>query len=128
MFTLTWTGEHRSAPTVEAVDEILDQVHAEHFERDPQVVTVEVDATGDTLAIGLGRDRSALNYVSASGDPPYFTSVGESDEPGYITFRFGGDLSELPLRHSVPTTTAREVMRHFCRTGTLSPAIRWEED
>ena len=126
MFTVSWAEEERTAATVEEVDRILDQVHLDAA-RDPQLVTVETEATGDTLAVGLGLDRSVLSYVGAGGDPPYFISVGDSDVDAPIAFRFNGHYSDFPMRCSVPTAVAREAMKHFCVTGKLSPAIRWEE-
>lgn len=110
------------------VDALLDDIEASCATADPELVTVVAEATGDSLAIGLGRERSVLNYVSGSLNPPYYTSVGDVqlDEP--ISFRFGGEWSEFPLSHSVPVSVAREAMRHFCRTGQLTPAVGWEQD
>ncbi len=80
MFTIRWNHQQRRAASVDDVDRVLDELHAAcSADADPELVTVEIDRNGDSLAIGLGRDRSVLNYVSGSKDPPYFTSVGELD-------------------------------------------------
>jgi hypothetical protein len=128
MFTITWNQHEQQATSINDVDRVLDGLHAEFAGRDPHLVTVELNETGDSLAIGLGRDRSVLNYVAGSKDPPYFTSVGalQADEP--IAFLFGGEWSEFPLRSSVPISVARQAMRHFCATGKLMPVVQWEQD
>lgn len=129
MFTITWSeNERRTAATVEQVDRVLDELDVRYRERDPQLVTVEVGASRASLAIGVGRERSVLNFVAGSKDPPYFTSIGHVDVDEPITFRFNGALSEFPMRNSVPYKVAREAMRYFCATGELSSAISWEED
>ncbi|AKT41506.1 uncharacterized protein CMC5_057140 [Chondromyces crocatus] len=66
--------------------------------------------------------------MSGSKEPPYFTSTGELDVDEPIAFRFGGEWSEFPLRNSIPTSIARQVMRDFCVTGKLSRNIQWEQD
>lgn len=128
MFTVTWNEhEKKELATVEDVDRLLEALHARYRGDDPQLVTVELDG-GDSLAIGVGQDRSVLNYVSGSKDPPYFTSTGELDLDEPIAFMFNGSLSEFPMRNSVPMQAAREAVKEFCTTGALSPSIAWEED
>lgn len=129
MFTITWSEqERRVAATVGDVDRVLDELDRRYRGRDPQLVTVEVNSTRASLAIGIGQDRSVLNYVAGNRDPPYFTSTGDLDVDELITFRFNGAPSEFPLRNSVPIEVAREATRHFCSTGRLTSAIAWEED
>jgi hypothetical protein len=128
MFTIGWNQHEQPASSIHDVDRILDELHANFAGEDPQLVTVELNKTGDSLAIGLGRDRSVLNYMSGSKDPPYFTSTGELEEDEPIAFRFGGEWSEFPMRSSIPTSMARQAMRYFCATGKLSSAIQWEQD
>lgn len=128
MFTVEWNDHTYQTTFIDEVERVLDELHAEFASKDPQLVTVELSETGDSLAIGLGRNRSVLNYVSGSKDPPYFTSVGEVDGDEPISFRFGGEWSEFPMKHSVPITSARLALRHFCTTGKLTSAINWEQD
>ncbi|WP_437815117.1 Imm1 family immunity protein [Sorangium sp. So ce1078] len=116
------------AASIPDVERILDELHENFVSEDPQLVTVESNETGDSLAIGLGRDRSVLNYVSSSKDPPYFTSTGELEVDEPIAFRFGGEWSEFPMRNSVPSSVARQAMMHLCITGRLSSVIQWEQD
>jgi hypothetical protein len=128
MFTIEWNQYEQQAASIQDVDRILDELHANSVGSDPQLVTVQLNDTGDSLAIGLGRDRSVLNYVSGSNDPPYFTSIGELEVDEPIAFRFGGEWSEFPMRSSIPTQVARQAMRHFCATGKLSSIVQWEQD
>jgi hypothetical protein len=127
MFRIEWNQQGRTATSIHDVDRVLDDLHADFVGGDPQLVTVEKE-TGDSLAIGLGRDRSVLNYINGSKEPPYLTSTGEIDIDEPIAFRFGGEWSEFPMKHSIPTSIARQVMRQFCATGDLSADIQWEED
>lgn len=128
VFTIAWNQHELQAASALDVERILDELHEKFADDDPQLVTVQSEETGASLAIGLGRERSVLNYVSGSKDPPYFTSTGELDVDEPIAFRFGGEWSEFPMRSSVPSGVARQAMKHFCMTGKLSPDIQWEQD
>jgi hypothetical protein len=128
MFTIEWSQHQQKAASIQDVERILDKLHADFAREDPQLVTVELNETGESLAIGLGRDRSVLNYMSGNKNPPYFTSIGELEADASIEFQFGGEWSEFPIRSSVPVSIARQAMRHFCATGKLSTAVQWEQD
>lgn len=128
MFTIEWNDHKYQTASIEDMDHVLDRLHAEFASTVPQLVTVELSKTGDSLAIGLGRDRSVLNFVSGSKNPPYFTSVGEIDLDDPIAFRFGVEWSEFPMKHSIPIASARLALRHFCTTGKLTSAIDWDQD
>jgi len=126
MWKVQWSGHsQRAAGSVGELDSLLDQVHA-HGK--PVMVVVEALCNGNSLAIGLGRDKSVLNFVPGSGDPPYFTSLGAEDRDEAIEFDFMGESSEFPVRNSVPIDTARQAMRDFLQTGELSAIIEWERD
>lgn len=130
MFRVAWEDQERLVATVDQLDTLLDDIHRDHQEDKAVLASIELDSTGDSLAIGLGKDRSVLNFVSGSKDPPYFTSVGhegeDNDEP--IVFRYMGQWSEFLLRNTVPIDTAREAVRTFCRTGEIPNDVRWEQD
>lgn len=127
MFNITWDMEERRAGSAHEVDLLLDQLQLAFTGTDPALVTVEFVETGDSLSIGLGRERSVLNYIRGDKDPPYYTSSGGADDDEAVSFRFGGDWSEFPPWNAVPIALAREAMRHFCETGKLSNDIQWEE-
>ena len=76
------------------------------------------------FAIGLGRPLfvsddgtaldftppwpvSVLNFVSANLNPPYYSSVGDTQIPGLFVFYFGGQWSEFEAaRHAIPLAAA----------------------
>ena len=127
MFKARWAEKPEVAiGTVEELDRLLDQLQQENIPS-PVLVTVELQSSGDSLSIGLGRKESVLNFVSGSGNPPYWSSVGEHEEDEAVGFNFMGELSEIPLRHLIPLDLARQAVRDFVRTGKLSQIVKWEE-
>ena len=76
MFTVAWDQHERHLLSIHDVERLLDELHVDFSRTDPTLVTVELSESGASLAIGLGRERSVLNYISGSKDPPYFTSRG----------------------------------------------------
>ena len=128
MAKIAWNGHERDVEQLSDLEQILDDLHARFTGTEPTAVVLELPQTGDSLAIVLGLDRSILNYVAGSKDPPYLTSVGVEDAHGVMEFRFMGDMSELPLRNAVPIQEARKAMRYSWSTGRLTPDIVWEED
>lgn len=127
MFKARWAEKPELViGTVEELDRLLDQLQREHTSS-PVLVTVELPSTGDSLSIGLGRAESVLNFVSGSGNPPYWSSFGEHEENEAVGFNFMGELSEIPLRHLIPLDLARQAVRDFVRTGKLSSNVKWEE-
>lgn len=119
------SGEKR-VRSVPELDALLDMLHGKSRER-PILVDVTSD-DGNTLTIGVGSELSVLSYVPANGDPPYLSSIGNPNDEGVVVFGYMGEWTEIPTRNLVPAMLAREVMRHFVRTGELSDAVRWEED
>ena len=85
MWTIQWNdGCKKKVKSLVELDSLLDRLHRDE---QPVMAVVESPANGDSLAIGLGRDVSVLNFVPGSGDPPYFTSLGADvrDEPVGLT-------------------------------------------
>lgn len=127
MFKARWAEKPEvGIGTVEELDRLFDQLQQENIPS-PVLVTVELPSSGDSLSIGLGRAESVLNFVSGSGNPPYWSSVGEHEEDEAVDFNFMGELSEIPLRHLIPLDLARQAVRDFVRTGKLSQKVKWEE-
>lgn len=127
MFKITWNSNSRRAESLQDVEQVLDTIHAASKE-DPILVTVEIEESGDSLAIGLGADLSVLNYVAGTRNPPYFTSKGSQDGDRVLSYRFGGDVSEFPVRNGIPVALARKAAKHFCQTGERIAEVHWEED
>lgn len=128
-FRVTWEHEEVELYSTGEVESLLDRLHEEFRAGQGTLVVVELSDTEDSLAIGLGRDLSVLNYVRGSKDPPYFTSTSDDEcSEQLTTFRFMDDLSEFPSRNLIPVAAAREAMRSFCLTSQLPASVRWEED
>jgi hypothetical protein len=126
--TLSW-AEDESVPvhSVQELDERLDELDRRARDDLPLVAGIE-RADGKALSIGLGRDRSVLNYMS-SLDPPYFTSHDENaDEGGTIVFYYYGHESEFPADAAVPMEDAREAVRRFFETGERPENLDWRMD
>ena len=125
MHKVRWASHERVASSVDAVEAAL--AAAETFARAnaPLLGTIEA-ADGATLSIGLGADRTVLNYVGSTLEPPYFTSAGgTSNQP--IAFVFGGTLSEYPGRNAISKALALSAVREFCILGERPRVIAWEE-
>jgi hypothetical protein len=73
MLKVQWNFScEQTVASVEDLDSLLDQLHAQG---QPVMAVIE-SANGDSLAIGLGRILSVLNFVPASGDPPVLYKFG----------------------------------------------------
>jgi len=129
MWNVQWAEDgEKQVSSLSELDALLDYLHAKYHGDRGVIVTVEAPDKGGSLAIGVGRDMSVLNYVPGSGDPPYLSSIGDLTGEGAIVFQFMGQWSEFPIRHAISLDSAREAVKHFFETGRLSDEIRWEED
>jgi hypothetical protein len=127
MWKIKWDASpETTVHTIEDLDQLLDRLQQDCTTA-PVLATVKLPSSGDSLSIGLGRAESVLNFVSGSGDPPYWSSVGEHEEDEAVGFNFMGELSEIPLRHLIPLDLARQAVRDFVQTGKLSHKVTWEE-
>lgn len=112
------------------LENVLDDLHSQ-FLQEPEPVLAEIEApNGDSLAIGLGREWSVLNFIGASREPPYFTSLGDSEliAEKVAVFRFGDDWTEIPSEHLIPTSIARDAVRDFFQTSKMPGGIQWSQD
>ena len=110
MATIRWEASEQKVGSIDEMDRLLDELHTRG---EPILAAVELKPSGDSLTIGLGREASVLNFVSGSGNPPYFTSRGSAERDDVVWFSFMGDLSEFPMHQTVPVSAARQAMRHF---------------
>ena len=93
----------------------------------PEDVQLMVAGPG-TLGIVVGADWSVLNHVPDDLDPPYMISVGDDTRDELVDFYVAGSHHTQTLRrNTVPVAVARDTMRHFLGTGSLSPSVSWEE-
>src|SRR5262245_15617431 len=113
MYKISWDSNEELLDSVDGARQRLDQLHEQYRNREPTLVTVERADSGDTLSIGLGAMLSVLTFVRGDGNPPYYTSAGGRDVDEFISFLFGGESSEYPLRAAVPIEAARAAIREF---------------
>ncbi len=126
MWKIQWNGDSEAeVASIAELDALLDQIHSTGC---AVMAVVESPANGDSLAIGLGRTVSVLNFVPGTGDPPYFSSVGADERDESVEFNFMGEQSEFPMRNTISVESARIAMREFFETGKLATSVEWEED
>jgi hypothetical protein len=89
-----------------------------------------VSAQGGALTIGVGGPLGCAFYISASGDPPYFSTRGpwKDREEEFVVFNVGGTAMEYPLSICLPSEEIIEIALHFFRYNTLYDRVKWEED
>jgi hypothetical protein len=125
---LSWAADESVAVTsVAELDERLDELDRQARADQPLVAGIE-RPDGAALSIGLGRDRSVLNYMS-SPDTPYYTSHDpESGEDGTVVFYYYGHWSEYSADAAVPMEDARAAVRRFFETGERPENLDWRMD
>lgn len=127
MARLVWgTSGQAGVSSVEDLDRLLDRLTRDAKNTEPFIVELVAD-DGSTLSIGLGRELSVVNYVSASLDPPYLQSVGDGDNQEDLVFYYRSDWSEFALDSAVPAARAKAALRRFFETAELPDNIDWKE-
>jgi len=126
--TVSWHGGTFSADDENALDSILDRVTHEINPDLPQGIVVE-RLNGDALTVLLGAPQSFVSFVAASGNPPYFVSLGDPTAEGVITFYVDGNHhSETLARYAIEVSEAREAVREFVRMSVGLPrTVTWTE-
>jgi hypothetical protein len=129
-YRLVWDRDRvREVNSLADLDALLDEIAAAS-ERDekPRLVSVSL-SDGTSLALGLGRRESILHFVSASADPPYFTSRGEDPRDDEVVhFFFQDSWTEFPVKNLIPLARAREAVRLFAKDGRRPQNVEWEVD
>lgn len=124
---ISWQSEKsESITSIEKLNSLLAEIHEKELSGSSVIVEVVHPVSG-SLSIGLGKEKTVLNYVSISGNPPYFISVGDSNLEGTEVFYYYGDWSEYLCRNLVSLQLGLEVVEHFFLTGELSEKVIWEE-
>ena len=125
---ICWHGGIYNASDSNEVDAILDRVTRETNPDLPQGIVVE-RANGDGLTVLLGAPQSFVSFVAASGNPPYFVSLGDPTADGVITFYVDGNHhSETLSRYAIEVSEARDAVREFVKMRTGLPrCVTWTE-
>lgn len=115
--------DYLEVSNVAELDTELDRL-AELNRGKPVIVEI-INEKGDSLSIGLGGNESLLHLVSSNG--PYWVSTGNARAKGTAVFYLDGQWTEIRRKQLVPIAEAREAVRHWYLTGSLSPALRWTD-
>lgn len=109
------------------LDELLDQLASACAAEFPSVVRLSVH--GYDVEIGLGLPESFVHLEHESGLPPYFTTVGDPQAEGAVSFYlFGNAHTEVLRRNLIPAAQARLVVREFFDTHSRSSQVEWEKE
>jgi hypothetical protein len=119
----------REVDSPAGLEALLDQITTEsELEEKPRLVSVNLP-DGTSLAVGLGRHESVLNFVSASANPPYFTSKGtDSRDDRVVHFYYQDSWTEFPVKNLIPVSQARDAVRLFAKDGRRPQNVEWEID
>ena len=126
LWRIEWNNSKETVSSLSELEALLKEINSLGT---PYLVVIQSPVNGDSLAVGLGKNKSVLNYISGSLTPPYYTSIGSSDfvEEG-VEFDFMGEWSEFPSKNLIPVEAAAEAVRHFYQYHEKSPKIEWEID
>lgn len=118
-----------SVNTIGEIDDVLDAITKEVSLELPQAIPI-IRTNGDCLTLVLGSKlESVLNFIAKSGDPPYFSSLGNPNAEGIFTFFMNYDHhTETLAQHIVSESAARQAVREFVSQSTSLPKnITWTE-
>jgi hypothetical protein len=116
-------GSEALPSSVAEVEEILSSIESSSK---PLILTIECGSA--ELAVGLSSAGCFVQLAAASGEPPYFVTVGDPAAAGVVPFLFhGAHHTEVSRRHLISHAQARLVVTEFVASGSRSPQILWEE-
>lgn len=91
-------------------------------ERNESLYVYVENANRDVLHVGLGPDKWLIVRDRKGGE--CLVSLGDEAAEGSQVFLVP-EWTELPRKYLIPQEVAREVVRMWFETGTLSDSIRW---
>lgn len=116
-------SEGLAVGSLQELDGVLDQVK---LDSDPTLPFVATIVRGEaTMSISQGPDWSIVSFAYLNGDEPFHVSLGDRNARGVVHVLFGGEDTEQDTWSCIDPVLAREVIRHFYRTGGLLPVISW---
>ncbi|MFX0093584.1 MAG: Imm1 family immunity protein, partial [Candidatus Hodarchaeota archaeon] len=118
---INWSEEHphKTVTNSDELDAFLNQLASEATSDTPNLVTIS-HPNGATLSIVLGADWTVLDHINASGNPPYYSSLGIDNEGIFTCYYLGSHHTEKPMRYAIPIDEAREAVGYFFQTGERS--------
>jgi hypothetical protein len=119
-------GEHNDEVDVldlGELDALLDRIA---MDSDPTAPYVAIVARGEgTMSITQGPGWSIVSFAFVNGDEPFHVSLGDCRLTGGVDVLFSDEVTEQPRWSCIEPKMAREAIRHFYRTGGLTPTIMW---
>ncbi len=100
----------------------------------PNPIVGIIHENGNNLGVGISPKYCFLNYMDASLDPPYYSSIGDGSiavEADVVEFMMSetNHVSEIPRKHIISFEDVLRAARLFFETGTWpETAIMWEMD
>ncbi|MFO0821478.1 MAG: Imm1 family immunity protein [Pirellulales bacterium] len=125
---VSWRTTDRLA-TLDELDALLDWITKQVLPEMPQAVNI-VRPNGDCLTIVIGAPSgSCVSFISNSGNPPYFVSLGDPTANGIFTFYVEQDHhSEGLARNVISQAEARQAVREFVlHPARLPRCVTWTE-
>ena len=108
------------------LDQALHQAELHCTPQQPMIVSLY--AHGHRVGIGLGLQDSFVSFQRFEPTPgPILITVGDvPDDHGAVLFFLGWRRIEIPRRHLLPVTRAREILGEFFETGVRPTIVDWE--
>lgn len=123
---LSW-DEAASRVPVDTEDELMERLRdiARTAAEAPPLVELLM-ADGSSLAIGVGREQSVVNYIRSPDEPDYLSKGSEAAQEPPV-FYYHGTYSDFPPDAAVSAEDAYEAMRRFYRSGERPDNIQWQQ-
>ena len=110
------------------VEQLREALLAAHHQAVSEPIIALLNAPNDSrLAVGLGSNRSVLNYIAPGGWPSRHAIDATADE-GLARYKLAGQETEVQLQGTVPVQDAINACLNFMQTGKTSEALEWQED
>ena len=108
------------------LDHFLDEIHSEFMNRDPIIVSIELN--GNNISLGLGSSLNFVQVINEDNQPPYWVTRGDKNLEGEVVYLFQAKHhTEIPKSYLIPMEKARVIIRDFFTTGLRSNIVNWVE-
>ncbi len=105
------------------LDSTLDRLVAESA----KPILIDIRLPGFIVQIGIALDPTfVVVNVGHENDGEYLITVGHEQAEGVVDVFGCGTHSQMKCRNLVPYKLARDAVRQFVSSGTLSTSVRWQ--
>ena len=109
-------------------EQLRKQLLAAHQEAAREPIIALLNAPdGSSLAIGLGCQRSVLNYIAPGGWPSRH-AVDDAAGEALAQFKLAEQISEVQMRGTISIEDAIDATVDFMTTGKINSKLKWEDD